>query len=323
MNSIAPIDVKILEEAADWLMRLHSSSATDADHANFVRWRQSDPEHARAWTRAELLLKKFDGLPPALAMPALDRPINTERRVALAKLAMLIAAVPLGWAAWRALETQTWSADYRTATGQRREIQLADGTQLTLNTASAVDVRFDASQRLVFLRAGEILVRTVPDTATVHRPLLVATAHGRLEALGTYFSVHQQEDRTRLAVFEGAVQVIPRNLHASAVVVHAGQRNTFTADSIAQITETSAADIAWTRGMLMADNMRLADFIAELTRYREGFMQCDPAVADIRVSGAFPIADTNRALDMLASTYPVETRTRLRGYWVMLLPRQS
>lgn len=323
MRPLAPIDPRILEEAADWLMRLHASAATEADRAACLRWRQSHPEHARAWARAELLMNKLGGLPPSLAVPALDRPAGLERRRALAKLAMLFAAVPLGWAALRTLESPQWGADHRTATGQRRAIRLSDGSQISLNTASAIDVSFDATQRLIFLREGEILIRTARDTAAAHRPFRVRTTQGQLEALGTYFSVRQEEGRASLAVFEGAVRVQPRHKNAQSKIVQAGQQSFFTADTIAPVVEARATDIAWTRGMLMADNLRLVDFLTELARYRDGFLRCDPGVADIRVAGAYPVGDTDRALAMLASTYPVEAQMRLRGYWVTILPKQK
>ena len=70
--------------------------------------------------------------------------------------------------------------------------------------------------------------------------------------------------------------------------------------------------------MLLADAMRLHDFALELGRYRPGIVRCDPRVADVRVSGAFPITDTDAALVMLVSTYPLTARTRLGGYWVTL-----
>jgi transmembrane sensor len=73
--------------------------------------------------------------------------------------------------------------------------------------------------------------------------------------------------------------------------------------------------------MLLADKMRLADFVAELSRYRRGALYCDPAVAGLQVSGAFPIDDTERVLRMLVSTYPVDAVTRLHGYWVTLVAR--
>ena len=206
------------------------------------------------------------------------------------------------------------------ATGERRELTLADGTGVTLNTASALDVRFDAHQRLLVLRAGEIFVATAPDTAAVHRPLRVATHQGLLQALGTRFTVRQDEGRTRLAVLEGAVR-ITSDSGAAPVVVDAGGQTVFSKDTIEAPTARDPDASAWSRGMLVADRMRLADFSAEVARYRPGLLACDAPVAELRVSGAFPIDDTDRVLRMLVSTYAVEAVSRLRGHWVTLVAR--
>ncbi|XAH21241.1 FecR family protein [Xylophilus sp. GW821-FHT01B05] len=317
----APLDPRILDEAADWLVRLHDSTATDEDRQACERWRQSSPEHARAWARAELLVNKLGGLPASLAMPALGRPAQVGRRAAVAKLAALLAAAPAGWAAWRLAEQQGWTADHRTATGERRDLQLADGSRLALNTGSAIDLRFDGTQRLVFLRAGEILVETAPDASGQQRPFRVATAAGVMQALGTRFSVREEDGRTHIAVLQGAVRISPAGGVVAPQVLPAGQQTSFTAGGIGAFLDADETAIAWTHGMLLADKMRLADFVAELSRYRRGALYCDPAVAGLQVSGAFPTDDTERVLRMLVSTYPVEAVTRLRGYWVTLVAR--
>jgi transmembrane sensor len=328
--SVAPAS-RALDEAADWLVRLNDSAATDDDRRACERWRLSHPDNARAWARAELLMNKLGGLPSALAMPSLSRPARSVqptqagRRAAVARLAALLAAVPAGWVAWQLASERGWTAEHRTATGERRELRLADGSRLTLNTASAVDVRFDAAQRLVVLRAGEIWIATAPDTGGAHRPFRVATDSGTMEALGTRFSVRREGSATHVAVLEGAVRLSPGGRGAPAPrVLQAGQQGRFTAESFdGNFTPADEADVAWTQGMLLADKMRLADFAAELSRYRPGALHCDAAVADLRISGAFPIADTDRVLGMLVSTYPLDAVTRLRGYWVTLVPRSA
>jgi len=317
------IDPAILDEAADWLMQLHDSQAGDKEREACERWRQRSPEHARAWARAELLMHKLGGLPAALAMPALNRPASASRRASVLKLAALLAVLPGGLVSWRVAEEQAWTADYRSATGERRELRLADGSQVTLNSGTALDVRFDREQRLLRLRRGEILVQTAAQAAgTAHRPFRVLTGEGQMEALGTRFSVQQQEGRTALAVLEGAVRVEPRLGAASAAqIVHAGQQVSFNAREMSMAEPVDETAVAWRQGMLLADKMRLDEFVAELSRYRGGLLRLDPAIADMRISGAFPVDDTDRALVMLVSTYPIEALSRVRGYWVTLVPR--
>ncbi|WP_248804386.1 FecR domain-containing protein [Pseudomonas sp. MWU13-2100] len=317
----APIDPRALEEAAEWLMRLSESDFSARQRADLERWSSSSPERHRAWARAQILQGKLGTLPRSLAMSALDRPNNPSRRSALAKLATILAVLPVGWGSWKLLETQQWTADYQSAVGQRRELLLEDGSRITLNTDTAIDVLFDANQRLIRLREGEILVQTAPDVLAQPRPFLVSTRQGRIQALGTRFTVREEQPQTHLAVLEGAVRVeLPTDSGVAPLIVNAGQRTDFSSRAFGQRVPVDSAASAWTQGLLMADKMRLADFVAELARYRKGFVRCDPAIADLRISGAFPISDSRRTLGMLVQTYPIVATGHLSGYWITLSP---
>lgn len=300
----------ILDEAAEWLVVLHAGTVSADDHRAWMAWRARSPAHEHAWQRAERLMGQLGNMPAALAMPALDRP--RARRAALAKLAALLVAAPAAWGAWRWSDAEGWTADYRSATGERRDLRLDDGTRLTLNTGSAVDIRYDAGQRTVLLRSGEIHIETAADP----RPFEVRTRDGTLRALGTRFTVRQQDDHTQLAVQEGAVRITTGQ---DQRVLPAGEQADFSARGI-DSAPLSPASGAWLQGMLLADAMPLGEVVAELARYRKGVTRCDPAVAHLRVSGTFPLADTDRALAMLAATYPVAVASRLGGYWVTLGP---
>ncbi|MBC3302970.1 FecR domain-containing protein [Pseudomonas sp. SWRI18] len=315
------LDHQALEEAADWLIRMTEGELNETERGEWECWRLSTPERGRAWARAQLLQTKLGGLPPSLAMSALDRPGSPERRAVLGKLAIMLAILPAGWGSWKLAESQQWSADYRTAVGQQRELTLADGTKITLNTDTSIDVLFDINQRLIHLREGEILVQTAADIAPLARPFLISTRQGRMQALGTRFSVRELQPRTHLAVLEGAVKVeLAENRQTTPLIVSAGQRTDFSSDTFGQVTAADRYVGTWAQGMLMADNMRLADFVAEFTRYRRGFVRFDPALANLRISGAYPISDSQRTLNMLAQTYPILVSGHLNGYWVMLSP---
>lgn len=312
-----PIDRRIAREAARWFVRLQGN-ASEAERAACAHWRTSHADHERAWRLAERFHARLREIPAEVGMPALERTQGIDRRDTLKLLALLIAAAPLGAIGYRELPWRAWSADQRTAVGERRELTLADGTRVLLNTDSALDVVFDDDLRLLRLRAGEILVTTAQDPAG--RPLLVETAEGRVRPLGTRFSVRQFEDETQVAVFEGAVQLQPR--HAAQHLLSAGQQAVFAADRIDAPVPLAAHTGDWTRGVLRAEKMRLADFAAELARYRPGLLRCDPAVAGLLISGAFQLHDTGQALAALARTLPVEIHYRTR-YWVTIAPRAS
>lgn len=321
----ADLTPELLEQAADWMMRLASGRVSDAERAACERWRQRSEAHAHAWRLAQSVTGQFGGLPPALAMPVLNRPAAPRRR-ALVKLMAALAVAPGVWAALRLREQLQWGADYRSATGERRVIALADGSELLLNSDSAVDVAFDARQRLLRLRRGEVQVRTVPDAAG--RPFLVATEQGEMRALGTRFLVRalaagdNGPARTRLTVLEHAVRISLRgDATPSELTLVADQQVSFSADEISapQAADTSAD--AWIHGMLVADRLRLDRFIEELSRYHSGLIRCTPQIAGIPVSGSFPIDTPERALALLAATYPVRVDERFGGLWLTVAAR--
>lgn len=316
--SAAP-DAAVLEEAAGWLVRFQSETLSAADRAAFERWRGRSAAHAAAWARVEDMLRSFGQVPPELGARTLRQLDRPGRRQALRGVAGLLLLGPAAWLAWRELPWHEWSADARTATGEQRRMQLADGTRLLLNTATAVDIQYTAEQRVIWLRAGEILLTTGKDPAPVHRPFIVRTAQGSVQALGTRFMVRDERDGIRVAVFEGAVAIRPAASDAQRVL-RAGQQTVFDAERIEPESAADTALVSWEDGMLAARNWRLADLVAELARYRRGFLRCDPAVAELRVSGAFPLNDTDAGLRLLEKTLPVRIQ-RMTPYWVTVAAR--
>lgn len=309
----APIDRHIARAAARWFLRLQGG-ASDQDRADCARWRASHADHERAWQLAELFHARLRDIPAAVARPTLAQPRGVDRRGAVKLLALLVAAGPAAVIGQREL---CWFADQRTAVGEQRGLTLPDGTDVRLNTASALDVAFDREQRLLRLRAGEMLVNTAADAA--RRPLLVATREGIARPVGTRFTVRQLDGRTEVAVFEGAVQLQPARA-AVPVLVPAGRQARFSAARVERPTALRSQASDWARGVLRADDMRLGDFAAELGRYRPGLLRCDPSAAGLRISGTFQLHDIDKALAAVARTLPVDIHYRTR-YWVTIAAR--
>lgn len=329
----AELPPRVIREAAQWLVRLHSGEADAGDLAGCARWRAAHPAHEQAWQKAERMAQQFGAVPPALGVPVLTRrSAHAHRRAALRTLAVLGVAAPAAWLGWRHAPWQGWTADYATATGERREVVLADGSRLRLNTGSAVDVAFSDTLRQVRLHRGEIHIRTAPDAPGLQRPFVVDTPQGRLRALGTRFVVRLLpadaggDGTARLTVLEHRVEIAPRGGGAPQIL-EAGQSTRFTPTAIAPpqpaaLLPAAAPDGApgWLQGVLYADNLPLADFLAELARYRPGVLRCAPEVADLRISGAFQLADTDYVLALLRETLPVQVVLRTR-WWVTVVPR--
>lgn len=324
-QAAAPLSREIALQAAEWFVLLHSGEASEADHRAFEAWRTRADVHAQAWQRALAVSQRAGSLPSALGAPALGRKQRRlgamGRRDTVRALVLLITAAPVGWLAWRATPWMQWTSTHATATGERREWTLADGSRLVLDTASAVDVRFDGQRRMLFLRSGTMLVETSADP--LRRSLVVVTAQGRVRALGTRFTVRQEDGRSHVAVLEGAVEIV---LHEDLSMrqVPAGGQAFFSDTQIDPVRAVDAGAAQWARGLLAVDDMRLADFLAELSRYRTGWLHCDPAAADLRVTGAFQLGDadtgTDAVLANLMHLLPVQVHYRTR-YWVTVAAR--
>ncbi|WP_243136063.1 FecR domain-containing protein [Janthinobacterium tructae] len=313
---------EVQQQAAEWLTVLMSDEASEAEHAAWQRWRGADPEHERAWQHIDAVSRRFNGLHRSAAAQALagtqQQAVNGKRRQLLAWLGVaagggMLAAQTGTWDGVRALR-----ADYRTATGERREVVLDDGSVLSLNTGSAVNVRFDDKRRLIELLAGEILVSSGHGAGSA-APLVVATREGLVRALGTRFVVRQQDGVSTVEVFESAVEIRPRDSADAPLLLAAGRGVAFSRHAPDAPHAIDAYADAWSRGQLIVDDVTLGDFLADLARYRPGVIDCAPAVAQLRLSGVFPLADTQRILNMLPNSLPVQVRSRTR-YWVTVEP---
>ena len=319
----AQISEAVAQQAADWLTVLMSDEAGEQERRDWLRWREADAEHARAWAHIEAFSQRYGQVHKGAAMQALAgaaAPASRQRRQLLLWLGVA------GGAGLLAAHTGAWDqvgalrADYRTATGERRDVMLADGSALSLNTASAVNVRFDGERRLIELLAGEILIVSghgagVDNTA----PLVVATREGLVRALGTRFSVRQQDGQSYVAVFESAVEIRPLDGIGASLLLPAGRSTTFTRRHAAAPHAVEAYADAWSRGQMIVDDVTLGEFLADLSRYRPGLIHCAPEVARLRLSGVFPLFDTERILNMLPNSLPVQVRSRTR-YWVSVEP---
>lgn len=320
-----PLSEAVADQAADWLTLLMSDEAGPEDQARCQAWRQAHPDHERAWRHIEAVTGRLQAMAPQAAYQALSPYAGrargegpAARRKALRLLLWGGVATGSGLLASRSDTARQYVADHRSGKGEQRAITLADATRITLNTASAIDVRFDAQRRLVRLVAGEILVATghAGDGQADARPFFVQTGEGLIQALGTRFTVRQWPDgRTSVAVLQDRVEIAPDL--GRRQLLQAGQRATFTRGAVQDSGALQERDAAWTRGQIVADQMRLQDFADELARYRPGWIRCSPEVAGLRLSGVFPLDDTDRILSALPSVLPVQVRLRTR-YWAVL-----
>ncbi|MGY3323439.1 FecR domain-containing protein [Pseudomonas sp. TE3911] len=297
----------VARAAAQWLALLESGAATERDHAALQHWRDSHPQHEQTWQKAQSLRQRFSALPQALAMASLDRP-QPGRRAVLKRALGVAALLPTAWLISRQLPIDTWRADLRTATGERKRLPLADGASLQLNTATAVDV--DMAQRRVSLVDGELAL-TVPGAAA----MTVQTRYGQLLVSQADVCIRQLASGCLVSVLKGTVQV--RDLSGQMATLQAGQQAPLKAGGLGARALFDVLQLGWRDGVLTAQNQPLGDFLRELERYRPGVLRWEPRLETLRVIGSFRLDDTDRILNLLASTLALDVQYRTR-YWVSL-----
>lgn len=317
-----------LADAAQWYATLRDDKASEADRSAWQAWLTEATDHAAAWAHIESISRRFEplrgfgpgGSAAAVAGYGAARSQRANRRRVLASVTGAVGLCTLGWASWRHSPlpdlVRALGADHHTGTGESRDLILADGTRVWLNTRTALTVDYQASHRRLVLLGGEVLIQTAADTR--RRPFYVETDHGRLEALGTRFTVRQTREHTRLDVFEQVVRI--RNQGGQTLSVDAGHSAVFDSRTLSGLQPADRLREGWSRGKLLADNIALGNLLDEIGRYRHGRIRVAPAVADIRVMGVYPANDPDRALRMLEETLPIRVHRTL-PWWITVEAR--
>ncbi len=321
MRNSGALDPAVVDKAIHWLVCLRFNHADEQTRRAFEHWLQQRPEHLLAWQRVDTLGDEFAGIPAQLARHTLDGSNRGMRRRESLKLLGLLATV--GAAAWLGRDYTPLPAvlaQQHSATGEQRSFQLNDGSLIQLNSDSAVDSVFDAQKRLIIVRRGEIIVNVGADAHSAPaRPFWVQTRDGVMRAQSPRLLARERDDGTLIAVQGGAVTVFPgaRQPMAGSSGVLTTTASLFTSGGIREFRDNGLDVWGWSSGVLSARNMRLADFIGELSRYRPGVLRCSNAIADRRVSGTFQLGNLDQVLALVAKSLRLNVDYRTR-YWVTL-----
>lgn len=328
------------EEAAMWIWRMDSAAVDAADRQAFEAWQRQDPRHRRAAAELSSVWGALDGLAEAkreekiatFANTVKPAPLQHSRRWWIGAAAML-AAVAVG-AIWlqQGSELQTLA----TAVGQQRNVTLADGSIVTLNTNTIVETDLRRRTREIYLRKGEAHFQVAHDRS---RPFFVHAGDAVVRAVGTAFEVRVLTDQhIDVVVDEGRVEVraVPMPVSqtsnrearpaAAATVraLNAGERlSTATLDyAVMPITaQQLSTELAWREGAIIFDGQPLSEAIAEIERYTDArIIISDPQTAALRVGGRFRTGNVQEFFDALQTALPVSIRHGAAGV-VFIDPR--
>lgn len=308
-------DDTVAEQAAAWFARLRAEDVSEQQQTEFATWLAADPAHQQAyqdietfWAHpefAELLSEATLNIPLIQPKPRHHRQYPVLWAIAASVLLMLGVYQP---------SFRCWQADYCTAVGESRTVSLADGSEITLNSDTALNVAYRDDVRHIELNHGEAYFSVQRNPA---QPFVVASHYATTRVLGTRFLIRQDHHSDTVTVISGVVEVsggrqMPAKLLANQQL-EVGLKIT---DTVRSVGANVAA--AWLKGHALFDNVPLPDVLAELNRYRPGaIMLSNNNLDGLRVSGRFDITDTDHALQALQQTLPIRI-TRLSPWLVVV-----
>ncbi|WP_427551551.1 FecR family protein [Methylomonas sp. MS20] len=331
-NDPSALDLK--RQAVRWLVRLRSDDLSEAETLAFAEWLSQDYRHSEAFAAAENTLNEMAvvathseklavTLPPQTVSPT-HPPERRSRQAARGRYwlgsGLAMAAVWL-LAVLTIMPRQShlladYFSDYHTGTGEQRQLELADGSHLLLNTNTAISVDFNADVRQIVLHHGQARFQVAADAA---HPFQVQAGELNVRALGTVFDVYQSGGQTQVIVEEHAVLALPAGRQAAdGIRIEQGQQLSYRPGHTGTL-ETIDLELAqaWQQRQLIVSDRPLADLVNELERYRLGRIYiADETLKQQHVTGVFPLDNPDVVLETLHKVLGI--RATHLGPWVVL-----
>lgn len=310
--------------AEDWVARLGRADASRSTLAAFERWLAADARNLADYQDAKRLLRdtrdlraEFLGdlnlIPTA---PAARRraktgwtPLGMTGGLVAAALAVAIAPSLL----IRFQDPLAGAATYATAVGEMRDVTLADGSVVTLDTASTLRAKIDGKVRRLVLDKGAAYFVVAHDK--VH-PFQVALADRQVIVTGTHFATSLRDGRARVELLEGSVEVSQPRSSAEPVRLVPGDQVSYQAGGAvrreARIDPATA--VAWRQRRLVFQDAPLSDVLAELGRYTDVRIRlADPALGRQRITAMLPLDGGGTVIDRAAKILPVVLKSAAPG----------
>lgn len=313
---------RIAEQAAEYFAR-HKPDAGPGSDVDLAAWLQADPRNARAygdmqraWERSAAL--RGDAELQALKsadLAALRHPRRGWYRVAMLATAAALVLVMGSTYLFSLYLVPPPPIAYATALGERRTETLPDGSQIVLNTGTALQVVYARNRREIDLQHGEAQFQVAPD---VSRPFVVKAGEGSVTALGTRFQVRHDDADAVVTLLQGSVEVAlgqeRRKLRANE------QARLSAADGIAVHAIDPDLVGGWLDGWLRFRGTPLGEVVAEANRYSARKLRLgDPKLAEIELSGNFRTGDSASIASAASLILPV--RVDDSGQNIVLMPR--
>ncbi|CAN7408680.1 FecR family protein [Caulobacter sp. LjRoot300] len=299
------------DEAVAWLVRVQSDQVTADDWAALTAWLEVSDDHLAAFEEVERvaaeLTERAVEIAPALR-PASSRVVPLRRRAALpvwsaaaAVAAAAVLAIVVGPMAWRGY--QGTPTVYQTEPGETRQVTLADGTHIRMDSASTLTVRLGWRARRVEMADAQAAFDVAKDPG---RPFLISVGDQQVRVVGTEFNIRHYDKTVRVTVRRGIVEVRqPAQGPTPVARLVAGQSLSHVegAPRSVQTTTDPNPAFAWTQGRMVCDDETLGDMVADLNRRYPIPIKVSPAMAGKRFSGVLELGDQNLVVKRLATYF--------------------
>ena len=298
------------ERAAEWIVRLSADDLSEAEALAFDSWISASPGNAAAYDTVLAVWTEFD----ANAGQVLQG-LRERRRRPRAGLGVYLAggAVAATLAALAVIAPQLAAPEridhYATQAGERRTLDLPDGSRIELNAGTRITVALKARERDVTLAEGEAAFDVAHD---VRRPFVIAAGDRMIRVVGTQFDVRRRVGRLSVTVARGAVEVAPTGgAGGDAYRLSPGQRLDHTEGAAeTRVAAVEASDaFAWRAGRLVYRGETLAQVAADLNaQFKKPIRVPDPKLAAEPISGVLILDDESavvRRLALLVSAHAV------------------
>lgn len=325
------------EQAGFWVFTRHSEQWTSVAEQQLQDWLAESETNRLEYERALRLWQNLDQLKSATfparhnAQQIREQRIERKQRIRKAQqtgfMGILVLVSSFG------LNEYLLTERYSTALGERKSIELADGSKIMLNTDTQLSVKMTGNQRVINLEKGEVYVTVAHE---LDRSFDVITGNGRIHDIGTSFNIYTAPAVTQVTVTEGKVQVIPDSkITGSRWLDHVLNRSVFwlQADRAVQHTENHALVlgeqisyndqgeinepvatntdniVAWRNGRLVFEMAPLETVLSQVQRYHKvNFQYSSDTIKQIRVSASFETDNLPKILNTLQAAFPVKTQ---------------
>lgn len=301
-----PMTDDLFAQASAWHFRLQADDACAGDHARFAAWLACSQAHQEAWDEAQALLTALShvaakthpctGVRAGSARECRNAILPKRRRVAA--WATAAAVVLVTGLFWQTPWAERLRADQYTAVGETRNLTLADGSHIQLDTDAALSISLAGSERRVRLLRGQAWFEVAHDG----RPFIVDSGQAHVQVLGTQFSVARQGEQTLVRLQRGSISASAGA--GQPVILSPGQQVDINASQLSAVsTFDPAVAFAWRQRQLVLRQQPLSDVVAQLNRYWPGhvFLGSDPLGKRL-VSGVFDLDKPAAVLNALVLT---------------------